>query len=82
MGILPSGMTLGLCESSTEEKDGKIILNIAKGSNLGNNNILSGKVDITFTLGGRSIVKQFTWTKLKPEKLVLPEFICFSLQIL
>ena len=65
VGILPSGMTLGLCESSTEEKYGKIILNIAKGSNLGNNNILSGKVDITFTLGGRSIVKQFTWTKAK-----------------
>lgn len=65
VGILPSGMTLGSCEGSTEINDGKIVLNVSKGSNLGGNDILSGKINITFTLNGRAVAKQFTWSKVK-----------------
>lgn len=65
VGILPSGMTLGSCEESTEISDGKIVLNVSKGSNLGGNDILSGKINITFTLNGRAVAKQFTWSKVK-----------------
>lgn len=65
VGILPSGMTLGSCEGSTEKTDGKIVLNVSKWANLGGNDILSGKINITFTLNGRAVTKQFTWSKVK-----------------
>ena len=65
VGILPSGMTLGLSENATPNKDGKIILNISKNANLGGNNILNGKINLTFTIKDQKINKQFIWTKTK-----------------
>lgn len=64
VGKLPSGMSV-VTENSTPEKDGKIILNIAKNSSLGGNDILTGVISLVFTIKGKSITKQFSWTKVK-----------------
>ena len=65
VGVLPSGITLGQNTPSTSDEDGLIILNVSKGSNLGGDNVLQGKVIITFLVGENEIAKNFTWTKTK-----------------
>ena len=65
VGVLPSGITLGQNTGSTSDTDGLIILNVARGSNLGGNEVLQGKVVLTFTIGESEVVKNFTWTKTK-----------------
>ena len=65
VGVLPSGITLGQNTGSTSDTDGLIILNVARGSNLGGNEVLQGKVVITFIIGESEVVKNFTWTKTK-----------------
>lgn len=68
VGVLPSGITLGSNTASTADEDGLIILNVAAKSNLGGANILSGYVNITFTVENQSILKRFIWTKTKDGK--------------
>ena len=61
---LPSGISHTV-ENATPEKDGKVILNVAKNATLGGADILNGVINLTFTLKGQSVVKQFSWTKTK-----------------
>lgn len=65
VGVLPSGITLGQNTGSTPDADGLIILNVARGSNLGGGEVLQGKVVITFIIGESEVAKNFTWTKTK-----------------
>ena len=65
VGVLPSGITLGQNTGSTPDTDGLIILNVARGSNLGGNEVLQGKVVLTFIIGESEVIKNFTWTKTK-----------------
>lgn len=65
VGVLPSGITLGQNTGSTPDTDGLIILNVARGSNLGGDEVLQGKVVITFIVGESEVIKNFTWTKTK-----------------
>lgn len=65
VGVLPSGITLGQNTGSTSDTDGLIILNVARGSNLGGDEVLQGKVVITFIIGESEVTKNFTWTKTK-----------------
>lgn len=65
VGVLPSGITLGQNTGSTPDTDGLIILNVARGSNLGGDEVLQGKVVITFIIGESEVAKNFTWTKTK-----------------
>ena len=65
VGVLPSGITLGQNTGSTPDADGLIILNVARGSNLGGDEVLQGKVVITFIIGKSEVTKNFTWTKTK-----------------
>lgn len=61
---LPSGITLGENTNSTSNKEGKIVLNVAVGKDLGG--ILSGNIVFTCTVSGKTtqtIVKKFIWTK-------------------
>lgn len=60
-----SGKGLGEIVDSTETTTGKIILNVAKNSNLGGDNVLNGTIPLTFTISEKTIVKNFTWTKAK-----------------
>lgn len=64
VGELPSGISHTI-ENATPEKDGKVILNVAKNATLGGADILNGVINLTFTLKGQSVVKQFSWTKTK-----------------
>lgn len=63
VGLLPNGVTLGSITDSTTTKDGLIILNVAKGANLGK--VANGKVIITFSIQNQKIAKHFTWCKSK-----------------
>jgi predicted nucleic acid-binding Zn-ribbon protein len=64
VGELPSGISHTV-ENATPEKNGKVILNVAKNATLGGADILNGVINLTFTLKGQSVVKQFSWTKTK-----------------
>lgn len=64
VGELPSGISHTV-ENATPEMDGKVILNVAKNATLGGADILNGVINLTFTLKGQSVVKQFSWTKTK-----------------
>lgn len=64
VGELPSGISHTV-ENATPEKDGKVILNVAKNATLGGADILNGVINLSFTLKGQSVVKQFSWTKTK-----------------
>lgn len=65
VGALPSGMTLGSIENCTISNDGSIILNIVKNATLGTESTLTGNIVLTFSINGKTLVKNFTWTKSK-----------------
>lgn len=65
VGTLPSGMTLGSIQNCTTTDNGKIILNIVKNATLGTASTLTGNVVLTFTINGKTLTKNFTWTKSK-----------------
>lgn len=65
VGTLPSGMTLGSTENCTISNDGSIILNIVKNATLGAELTLTGNIVLTFSINGKTLVKNFTWTKSK-----------------
>lgn len=65
VGTLPSGMTLGSIQNCTTVDNGKIILNIAKNATFGTASTLTGNVVLTFTINGKTLTKNFTWTKSK-----------------
>lgn len=50
VGVLPDGITLGEKVDSTTESDGLITLNVSKSSDLGDPNILSGYIDLIFSV--------------------------------
>ena len=68
VGVLPSGITLGSNTAATVDEDGLIVLNVAAKSNLGGTNILSGYVNLTFSVENQTILKRFIWTKTKDGK--------------
>lgn len=68
VGVLPSGITLGSNTPSTADEDGLIILNIAAKTDLGGSNILSGYINLTFTVEEQTVLKRFVWTKTKDGK--------------
>lgn len=65
VGLLPSGITLGSNTPSTDKDSGLIVLNVAKGSELGGKQILTGDIEITFTIDGTNFKKIFSWSKTK-----------------
>lgn len=65
VGLLPNGVTLGTNTPATNEEDGLIILNVAKGADFGGEDVLTGDVTITFSVGEQQVVKHFTWSKTK-----------------
>lgn len=68
VGVLPSGITLGSNTPATVDEDGLIVLNVADSADLGGSNILSGYINITFTVEEQTVVKRFVWTKTKDGK--------------
>ena len=62
---LPSGITLGENTDSTDSTNGQIILNVAKGNDLGGD--INGNAVLTCTVTGingtQEITKKFSWFK-------------------
>lgn len=61
--VLPSGMTVGINNPSTDTDKGSLILNIAEGATLGNKNITTGFINLTFSIDTFIMTKRFTWSK-------------------
>ena len=62
---LPNGVTLGENTAATTENDGKIILNVAKGADFGGADVLTGTIDLSFTIENTTLKRNFIWTKTK-----------------
>ena len=65
VGVLPRGITLGSNQSATSEADGLIVLNVAKDADLGGDNVLSGKIALTFSIENVEMSRFFYWNKTK-----------------
>lgn len=64
-GTLPSGITIKSNTAATASADGSLVLAAASGANLGDASAVSGTIDLTFSIDGKSVVKKFSWTKSK-----------------
>lgn len=65
-GVLPDGMVYAsnLSDNTSGiDSQGLLVFNIAKGSSLGMPEVLTGKVEIVFTVGEQQTKRYFSWTK-------------------
>ncbi len=65
VGTLPSGVTLTKNTAATATAAGSVVLTFAANANLGGANVLTGSIPLTFTVSGKTVTKEFTWTKSK-----------------
>ena len=63
VGSLPSGVTEKSNTAATVSAAGTVTLTFAANATLGGTSVLNGTVDLTFTISGKTVVKQFSWTK-------------------
>lgn len=63
VGALPSGVTEKSNAAATALAAGTVVLAFAAGATLGGASVLTGTIDLTFTISGKSVVKKFGWTK-------------------
>lgn len=62
---LPAGITLVKNTPSTDTTDGLVVLNVQKGSDLGESSVLIGSIAFTCIVDEHLISKKFIWTKTK-----------------
>lgn len=65
-GVLPDGVHYVSNEStptSTTNTEGCLVFNIDKGATLGAPEILTGKIELYFTVGDKTLTRYFGWTK-------------------
>lgn len=63
VGALPSGVTVKSNTAATASAAGSVVLAVAANATLGGASVLNGTVDLTFTVLGASVTKQFSWSK-------------------
>jgi len=63
VGALPSGVTEKNNTAATASAAGKVVLAFVANATLGGASVLTGTIDLTFTISGKSVVKKFGWTK-------------------
>lgn len=63
VGTLPAGVTVKSNTAATSSKPGSVVLGFAANSTLGGASVLTGTIDLTFTISSKSVVKKFAWTK-------------------
>ena len=63
VGTLPSGITLGTVTNATKTTAGSVILNIAKGQNLGSDSATTGHITLSFTIDQTTLTRYFVWAK-------------------
>lgn len=63
VGALPSGVTEKSNTAATASAAGAVVLTFAANATLGGASVLTGTIDLTFTISGKTVVKKFGWTK-------------------
>ena len=63
VGTLPTGVTEKSNTAATASVAGSIVLTFAANATLGGASVLTGTIDLTFTISGKTVVKKFAWTK-------------------
>lgn len=63
VGTLPSGVTVKSNTPATATAAGSVVLTFAKNFTLGGASVLTGTIPLTFSVSGKSVVKNFAWTK-------------------
>lgn len=63
VGTLPTGVTVKSNTAATASASGSVVLTFAANATLGGASVLTGTIDLTFTISGKSVVKKFAWTK-------------------
>ena len=63
VGALPSGVTVKSNTAAIASAAGAVVLAFAANATLGGASVLTGTIDLTFTISGKSVVKKFGWTK-------------------
>lgn len=63
VGTLPSGVTVKSNTAATTSAAGSVVLVVAVNATLGGASVLNGTIDLTFTVSGASVKKQFSWSK-------------------
>lgn len=63
VGTLPSGVTVKTNTAATASAAGSLVLTVASGATLGGASVLNGTIELTFTISGKTVMKQFGWTK-------------------
>lgn len=63
VGTLPSGVTVKSNTAATASAAGSVVLTFAANGALGGATVLTGTIDLTFTISGKTVVKKFGWTK-------------------
>ena len=63
VGTLPSGVTVKSNTPATATAAGSVVLTFAKNATLGGASVLTGTIPLTFSVSGKSVVKNFAWTK-------------------
>ena len=63
VGTLPSGVTVKSNTAATATAAGSVVLTFAKNATLGGASVLTGTIPLTFSVSGKSVTKNFAWTK-------------------
>lgn len=63
VGALPTGVTVKSNTAATASAAGAVVLAFAANATLGGASVLTGTIDLTFTVSGKTVVKKFGWTK-------------------
>ena len=63
VGTLPTGVTEKSNTAATASAAGSVVLTFAANATLGGASVMNGTIDLTFTISGKSVVKQFSWSK-------------------
>ena len=63
VGTLPSGVTVKSNTPATATAAGSVVLTFAKNAILGGASVLTGTIPLTFSVSGKSVTKNFAWTK-------------------
>ena len=63
VGALPSGVTEKTNTAATASAAGAVVLAFVANATLGGASVLTGTIDLTFTISGKTVVKKFGWTK-------------------
>lgn len=63
VGTLPTGVTEKSNTAAMASAAGSVVLTFAANATLGGASVLTGTIDLTFTISGKTVVKKFAWTK-------------------